>query len=161
MIEVVKLHGRRAWDGHLIYIGRPSSYRGRGMNLSILGNPFIHKERYLRSGVSLVKDLPTAVWMFRRFLWLHLHQEGSSIGQAFWDLVETIRDNERHGSKTYLGCFCKPEACHGDVLKAAIEKALGGWRPDTAQAEEARRLYREACETYILRSGTIDDRWGR
>jgi len=84
-----------------VYIGRGSPW----------GNEFSHrkgtKARYL------VDTREEAVAAYRRQLWARLESEPELIHK-----VAALHD------KT-LGCFCKPLACHGDVLVAAAEWAVG------------------------------------
>lgn len=82
-------------------------YIGRG---SIWGNPFSHlpetKAQYL------VKDRDQAVAAFRQYLW---HQ----MDQGF---ITTAMLRNLNGKR--LGCFCKPQSCHGDVIVKAVEWAM-------------------------------------
>ena len=77
-----------------IYIGR-----GRG---SKWGNPYAIGEHGTRDEV---------IEAYRRFLWKQIRSGDVTIE----DLLEL--DGKR------LGCFCKPQACHGDVIAKAVEWA--------------------------------------
>lgn len=44
-----------------------------------------------------------------------------------WDQIKTgevTKEDLRKLSGNTLGCFCKPKACHGDILISAIEWSL-------------------------------------
>ncbi len=72
-----------------IYVGRPSKF----------GNPFSHK--YGTTAKYLVESREEAVQKFEE--WLLAQPE----------LVKMVKKELK--GKT-LGCWCKPLACHGDVL---------------------------------------------
>jgi hypothetical protein len=75
-----------------IYIGRPSEW----------GNPFSHKASALANQV-FSRDI--AIQSFRDYAVQRLKRE------PLW--LEPLR------GKT-LGCFCKPQDCHGDVIVELI-----------------------------------------
>lgn len=77
-------------------------YIGRG---SIWGNPFAINE-----SVGDTRDV--VIEKFRKHLFSQL-VEGKI-------KIEQLRELD---GKT-LGCFCKPKACHGDIIVAAVEWAL-------------------------------------
>lgn len=80
-----------------VYIGRPSKW----------GNPFSHKEG--TQAQFKVKDRREAIQKFEEYL----------LGNE--ELMSQI--HELKGK--VLGCWCKPQACHGDVLvKYANAKSL-------------------------------------
>lgn len=78
-----------------VYIGRPSKW----------GNPFSDKKGTLAK--YLVKDRKEAVESFKKYI---TEGEGKHL----------LNDLHELKGKT-LGCFCKPLACHGDVLKDLVE----------------------------------------
>jgi hypothetical protein len=80
-----------------IYIGRGSPW----------GNPFSHKEG--TKAQFKVDTREESIEKFRQWLWQQI-----KLGNI---KVEDILNLD---GKT-LGCFCKPQACHGDVLVKAVE----------------------------------------
>lgn len=74
-------------------------YIGRG---SRWGNPYAIGEHGTRDEV---------IETYRHFLWKQIRSGDVTIE----DLLEL--DGKR------LGCFCKPQACHGDVIAKAVEWA--------------------------------------
>ena len=86
-------------------------YIGRG---SIWGNPFSHKHGTKAEFV--VESRDAAVEAYRLWLWDQI-QHGLITREQLLAL-----DGET------LGCYCKPQACHGDVLIRAVEwaKNCGG-----------------------------------
>lgn len=73
-----------------IYIGRPSKY----------GNPFTHIKDKVTKAEFVVSSRAEAISKYRE-----------------WILTQPdlMRDLPELKNKT-LGCWCKPSACHGDVL---------------------------------------------
>jgi len=79
-----------------VYIGRA----GKGKD-GYFGNPFVLKKGEPRgSTIERYKE-----WFYTRI----------EIDDEFRERVESLR------GKT-LGCFCKPNACHGDVLVEYLER---------------------------------------
>ena len=81
-------------------------YIGRG---SIWGNPFSHKQ-----GTKAIATVPTREEAIKQYEMYILNRP---------DLIKQLKDLE---GKT-LGCFCKPKACHGDVLVELIEMEAWKW----------------------------------
>lgn len=80
-----------------VYIGRGSRW----------GNPFSHMPETKAS--HKVETREEAVSCYKEYLW-HQMKEGF-VTHA--DLLSL--DGKR------LGCFCAPQACHGDVIAAAVK----------------------------------------
>ena len=76
---------------------REDVYIGRG---SKWGNPFPIQGRDTRRIV---------IEKYRRYLW-----EGIKAGKFSRSDFEALEGKR-------LGCFCKPHACHGDVIKSVCE----------------------------------------
>jgi len=81
-----------------VYIGRPS----------IFGNPYTHKDR--ASAEYKVATREEAIKCFREYFLRRVE-----IDAEFRAAVMELR------GKT-LGCWCKPEACHGDVIREYLER---------------------------------------
>lgn len=81
-----------------VYIGRA----GRGQSSS-WGNPFVIGQHGTRAQV---------IELFKQQLWQRIKS-----GQISLEELAAL------DGKT-LGCFCKPAACHGDVIAAAVEWAI-------------------------------------
>ena len=94
MCNVVNLKNAR-YD---VYIGRP----GRGMS-SEWGNPFVIGKDGTRAEV---------IAKYKALLWRRIKS-----GEVSIEALKAL------DGKT-LGCFCKPQACHGDVIAAAVAWAM-------------------------------------
>lgn len=98
----------QAFGDHWVYIGRANSYAG--LPQSPLANPFKVKAFGELSRADFGgrgKTLPH----YRRWLWGRI-QAGD---KAVLDALKAINES------TVLVCYCKPDPCHGDVVKAAAE----------------------------------------
>ena len=88
--------GTPAPDGYaIVYCGRPSP----------LGNPFDGERT-------------EAIELFRAHLRAEYKKKTGPVYEAFMDLVRRYQA----GENLALQCWCKPLACHTDVIKDAIEK---------------------------------------
>ena len=82
-----------------VYIGRPSKW----------GNPYTHKQDGKTLAKYIVKDRDTAVNAYREWI-------TNGDGKHLLDDLHELK-----GGKI-LGCWCKPQACHGDVLLELLEE---------------------------------------
>jgi hypothetical protein len=105
MIEIINIHAIPLHT-HVpyIYIGRG----GRGVAASPLANPF-----------KLSRNQPRAVVIAKYDIWLHGHIRNNN-PSVINELHRIMRLEDEQGT-IQLGCFCKPRACHGDCIVAAIE----------------------------------------
>ena len=89
---------KRDFKGDGIYVGR-----GKG---SVLGNPFEMKSE---------ADRERVIGEYRVWLWEKVKEKG----KVFDELVRIKRLAQQED--VYLVCWCKPKACHGDVIKSCVE----------------------------------------
>lgn len=81
----------------VVYIGRPSA----------LGNPFAMKNESDREKVVA----QYRVWLREQYL-----LKGAAHGE-----LQRLAERARSGESLALQCWCAPRACHGDVVKEAID----------------------------------------
>ena len=98
-IEVVNV---KSYKGDGIYIGR-SCYGYKG---SVLGNPY---------AIGKDGDRDEVIKKYREWLW-NRYQEKGSVYEELLRLSEIAKKRD-----LVLVCWCKPKACHGDVIKRCIE----------------------------------------
>jgi hypothetical protein len=82
-------------------------YIGRG---SVWGNPYSHKTGTMAQ--YMAKDRDESIALYRK----HLFNELQTGVKTKADLIAL--------EGKILGCFCKPKACHGDVIMEAIKWAV-------------------------------------
>ena len=98
-IEVVNI---KVYKGPYIYIGRPS----------VLGNPF-----------RLVKSEPRGSTLKKHMQYLRDCWAEGPNNPVRAELVRLAR-LVKNGQDVILGCYCKPNPCHGDNLKYVIETLI-------------------------------------
>lgn len=84
-------------DEHTVYIGRGS----------VFGNPFTEGTRE-----EMIAEYKT-----------YFHKECLKPRSPLKEGVDTLFDRMMDGENLKLMCFCKPKACHGDVIKDYLQKA--------------------------------------
>lgn len=101
----------RATDAFDIYIGRGSMW----------GNPFTHKPLAETQAQFQVGSREESIESYRNWLWeqVQLYRDCPFTDPSD---ITIERLAELHG-KT-LGCFCKPQSCHGDILVKAAAWAV-------------------------------------
>ena len=104
----IKEAGRQPWPKDFVYIGRKNGYSRAPLDVfnplaGQWGNPY-------RIGPD--GDRTQVIEKFKQFVedYLHSTKRSGASNTQFKDLK----------GKT-LVCFCKPEACHGDVLAEIVE----------------------------------------
>lgn len=100
MIRVVNAHKHKP-TANDIYIGRGSP----------LGNPFKIGTHGTRQDV--IRQYED-----------HLGERIAQGDMGVLLMLEIIERAEREGKDTNLVCYCAPQACHGDFIKAFIEYSL-------------------------------------
>jgi hypothetical protein len=103
-----------------VYIGRNMRKYPGGK----WGNPFkIGKVYRTRCGPHRL-NRHDVIRLYRIYLSTRLIQEP--------DFLEPLRGK-------VLGCWCKPEACHGDVIAAALKRGLTGLSTPATVSDDAMR----------------------
>ena len=83
-----------------VYIGRGSKW----------GNPYSHKDG--TKALYKATDREDSIQKYRQHLFLQIKNKEI-----------TIEDLKELNGKV-LGCFCKPQSCHGDVIVSAVNWAV-------------------------------------
>lgn len=89
------------------YIGRPNP----------LGNPFTHKSG--TKAQHIVESREVAVASYRTYILKEIHTGNQAVINEFKRLKELAMAGDLN-----LGCWCSPQACHGDVVKDLLEKSM-------------------------------------
>lgn len=91
------------------YIGRPS----------ILGNPFSHNGVKSVFKTLTFKTREEAIAAYERYF-----DKMYGSDEEFTKAFDEIYEHYKNGEDIYLQCFCKPNACHGDVLADRLQRKL-------------------------------------
>ena len=91
-------------------------YIGRG---SVLGNPYSHIKDRKTKAIYEAKDRDDAIDKYSHYFDL---MYGSN--KTFTQAVDEIYTVYKKGEDVYLGCFCTPLRCHGNIIKEKLEKRL-------------------------------------
>lgn len=105
MIEVINKK-----DNHLV----DADYIGRG---SILGNRYATKQSKFKD-VIYVESTEEALILYEEELQQKLLSGDTYICHEINKLIVRNLKNEN----IYLECFCKPDPCHGDIIKKIVEE---------------------------------------
>ncbi len=91
------------------YIGRPS----------ILGNPFTHNGVRTNLAKLSFKTREDAIAAYDKYFDI-MYGKDDEFTKAF----DEIYEHYKNGEDIYLQCFCKPLACHGDIIANKLQKKL-------------------------------------
>ena len=91
------------------YIGRPS----------ILGNPFTHNGVKTNLAKLAFKTREEAIEAYEKYFDT-MYGKDDEFTKAF----DEIYEHYKNGEDIYLQCFCKPLACHGDIIANKLQKKL-------------------------------------
>jgi len=108
-LEVVNIKQVKQITEEHVYIGRKNSYYN--VQASALANPY---------HVGKDGDRDKVILKYRYWLWELVQNKES---EQMEELVR-IANMVREGKNVKLMCYCKPLACHGDVVKRAVEWLL-------------------------------------
>jgi len=106
----IKVVNRHVYNMRDLSVGGIGIYIGRG---TIFGNPYSHKVSF---GSYTVKTREEAIEKYRA----HMRKEWTKSPELQANMIK-LADQYLQGKEVVLICSCKPKACHGDVLKMAIE----------------------------------------
>lgn len=136
MITVYNIHKEKHEGPDVYYIGRPS----------LLGNPYTHIQDKKTKAEFIVDTREEAVKAYEQYF--HYKYESD---EKFSNLVDEIYAKHLKGIHVYLGCFCKPQPCHGDIIKNIID----GW-VETTKKEEKEARAKECRPCVVLKQYTYD-----
>lgn len=103
---VVHVHDPMPPDAKAVYIGREFDGIKLQFEESVLANPF-----HLRQGTSRTEIIEK----YRRWLYAQVRDFSGAQYTALLEILILKRESD-----VYLRCWCKPKACHGDVVASAV-----------------------------------------
>ena len=86
---------------------------------SILSNPYTHIKDKKTLAMFVVKSRDEAIDRYDGYF-----DRMYSGNAPFKFLIDEIYEKYKRGEDIYLECYCKPERCHGDIIKEKLEKRL-------------------------------------
>lgn len=118
-INVIHIRDANFDDPSHVYIGR----KHKGKVGSPLGNP-----EPLRNETDRLANLGR----YRKWLWEHATPNSPQLAE-----IQRLHQLHDKYGQIFLVCFCAPKACHGDVIKSAME--WGGYHPNVSTTNESDR----------------------
>ena len=94
-------------------------YIGRSMDGNPLGSPFTHNGKRSNLAKLSFKTREEAINAYRMYF-ERAYGKDTELTKAF----DEIYEHYKNGEDIWLGCFCKPEPCHGDVIAEELQKKL-------------------------------------
>lgn len=96
-----------------------SYYIGRSKDGNPLGNPFTHNGVKTSLAKKSFKTREEAIEAYGRYFDA-MYGRDEELTKAF----DEIYEHYKNGEDIYLGCFCKPLPCHGEVLAERLQRKL-------------------------------------
>ena len=114
MIHVIniKTEDKSTKDG-FFYIGRSKTMK------SPLGNPFTYNGKRSSLAKLSFKTAEEAIAAYEKYFDV-MYGNDDEFTKAFDEIYEFYKT----GQDVYLGCFCKPNPCHGDVIAKKLQQKL-------------------------------------
>lgn len=97
----------------MIHIANKKTHRGEGVYVgrpTVLGNPFV---------IGKDGDRAEVINKYRHWLWKEMQNKRGQVYAALQNLTRTARNGD-----LTLVCWCHPEPCHANVLRACVEYLL-------------------------------------
>ena len=88
-------------------------YRG----VSILGNPYTHLPVKDTKAMFQCKTREEAIEKYDKYFDI---MYGNNI--EFTKIIDEMYEKYKNGEDIYLGCFCKPQLCHGDIIAKKLQE---------------------------------------
>ena len=105
----------RGKEDHSAHPNNYPIYRGG----SVLGNPYTDKPLKSTLAVFKAKNREEAIEKYDTYFDT---QYGRN--REFTAVIDEIYEKYKNGEEVFLGCWCHPKLCHGDVIKQKLEQRL-------------------------------------
>lgn len=99
--------------------GENNFYIGRSKNGNPLGNPFTFNGVKTSIAKLSFKTREDAIKAYEIYF-DQMYGKNKELTEAF----DKIYEKYKRGENIYLGCFCYPKPCHGDVLAERLQRKL-------------------------------------
>lgn len=94
-------------------------YIGRSNLGNILGNPYTHLPKETTIALYQCNSREEAISKYADYFDT---MYGHNI--EFTKAIDEIYEKYKNGEEVFLGCWCKPKSCHGDIIKQKLEQRL-------------------------------------
>ena len=111
LINVTKYEYKYRRALNYIYIGRKWE-KGGYVKDSLIAN----KYKIGRDGTR-----EEVIKKYKRWLWEEMKKGIRGENNKVWNYLKDLAGSINEGHNIHLVCWCKPKACHGDIVKLAIE----------------------------------------
>lgn len=100
------------------YIGRHRDPKTK-QNDNPLGNPFTHNGVHTSLANLSFKTREEAISAYEKYF-----DKMYGVDEELTKAFDEIYEHYKNGEDIYLQCFCKPLACHGDILAERLQRKL-------------------------------------
>ena len=94
-------------------------YIGRSNLGNVLGNPYSHLPKETTIALYQCNSREEAVSKYADYFDT---MYGHNI--EFTKAVDEIYEKYKNGEEVFLGCWCKPKLCHGDIIAKKLQERL-------------------------------------
>ena len=94
-------------------------YIGRSKDGNPLGNPFTHNGVRTSIAKLSLKTREEAIEAYEKYF-----DKMYGVDEELTKAFDEIYKHYKNGEDVYLQCFCKPLACHGDVIADRLQRKL-------------------------------------
>lgn len=95
------------------YVGRSKK------SISPLGNPYTHNGKRTNIAKLTLRTAAEAIEAYEKYF-DYMYGKDETFTRAFDEIYEFYKS----GKDVYLGCFCKPNPCHGDIIAKKLQQKL-------------------------------------
>jgi hypothetical protein len=85
----------------------------------ILSNPYTHIKNKQTKAMFVVPSKDEAIARYSHYYDV---MYGKNI--EFTKTIDEIYDKYKRGEEIYLGCYCAPEPCHGDIIASKLQARM-------------------------------------
>lgn len=102
------------------YTSKPNNYYiGRSKSGNVLSNPFTFNGVKTQLAKLSLKTREDALKAYEKYFDALYGRD-----EEFTKKIDEIYYHYKNGEDVYLQCFCKPKACHGDIIAEKLQERL-------------------------------------